>query len=197
MGVDDAFTGHLRPERYERSTLYRNLGGNKLRGRLARRQVWSSRGGTATPPSWTSTATATSDLYVLNMQGDDHYWENQGGDSIRGEDGSSTSPRVPGGPWASRSFDYNNDGLMDLALTDMHSDMSEGVGPEREKLKSRMQWSDEQLQGGANNIFGNAFWEQTEPGKFKEVSDAIGTENYWPWGVSSRATSTPTAGPIS
>ena len=32
-------------------------------------------------------------------------------------------------------FDYDNDGKMDLFITDMHSDMSQDVGPEREKLK--------------------------------------------------------------
>ena len=36
-------------------------------------------------------------------------------------------------------FDYDNDGRLDLFVTDMHSDMSEEIGPEREKLKSRMQ----------------------------------------------------------
>ncbi|MEE8523361.1 MAG: CRTAC1 family protein, partial [Thermoanaerobaculia bacterium] len=86
-------------------------------------------------------------------------------------------------------FDYDNDGLLDLILTDMHSDMSENVGPEREKLKSRMQWSEEQLQGGDDNVFGNAFYHNLGargggPGKFEEISDAVGVENYWPWGLS-------------
>ena len=70
----------------------------------------------------------------------------------------------------------------------MHSDMSENVGPEREKLKSRMQWSEQQLQGGDNNVFGNAFYrnlgEIDGRVKLEEASDALGTENYWPWGLS-------------
>jgi len=37
-------------------------------------------------------------------------------------------------------FDANNDGRMDILVTDMHSDMSEEIGPDREKLKSRMRW---------------------------------------------------------
>ena len=81
-------------------------------------------------------------------------------------------------------FDYDNDGRMDLLLTDMHSDMSEDIGPEREKLKSRMQWAESYLQGGANNIFGNALYHNVGGGKFEEVSDRLGVENYWPWGVS-------------
>ncbi len=73
---------------------------------------------------------------------------------------------------------------MDLLITDMHSDMSEPVGPEREKSKSNIQWDDAFLQGGANNIFGNAFWHNLGNGKFEEISDRIGVENYWPWGPS-------------
>ena len=39
-----------------------------------------------------------------------------------------------------KAFDYDNDGDVDIFVTDMHSDMSEDIGPEREKAKSRMQW---------------------------------------------------------
>lgn len=66
----------------------------------------------------------------------------------------------------------------------MHSDMSEDIGPEKEKLKADIKFSDAFLQGGANNIFGNAFYQNLGDGKFEEVSDRIGVENYWPWGVS-------------
>ena len=30
-------------------------------------------------------------------------------------------------------FDVNNDGRLDIFITDMHSDMSEEIGPERER----------------------------------------------------------------
>ncbi len=30
-------------------------------------------------------------------------------------------------------FDFNNDGRLDIFITDMHSDMSEMVGPEHDK----------------------------------------------------------------
>jgi hypothetical protein len=81
-------------------------------------------------------------------------------------------------------FDYDNDGLTDLFITDMHSDMSEEVGPEREKLKSRIQWPPDYLQTGDSSIFGNAFYHNRGGGKFEEISDRIGAENYWPWGLS-------------
>jgi hypothetical protein len=53
-------------------------------------------------------------------------------------------------------FDYDNDGRLDLFVTDMHSDMSEEAGPDGEKAKSHMTWPESYLQGGANNIWGNA-----------------------------------------
>jgi hypothetical protein len=62
--------------------------------------------------------------------------------------------------------------------------MSEDIGPERENLKSRMQWSEEQLAGGDDNLFGNALYHNLGGGKFAEVSDRLGVETYWPWGAS-------------
>ncbi len=123
------------------------------------------------------------DLYVLNMQGDDHYWENVGGERFV----DKTKEYFPKTPWGSmgiKFFDQNNDGRLDLMLTDMHSDMSQNVGIPQEKLKSDMQWPEEFLQGGADNIFGNAFYRRLENGGFEEMSDALGAENYWPWGLS-------------
>jgi enediyne biosynthesis protein E4 len=65
----------------------------------------------------------------------------------------------------------------------MHSDMSHIIGVGEEKKKSDMQWSDADLQGGANNIFGNSLFHNLG-GKFEEVSDKMGVEDYWPWGLS-------------
>ncbi len=184
VGLDDAFSGHLKPERTERSILYRNLGGNKFA------DVSVDTGLVET--GWNGDATILDfnrdgypDLYVPNMQGDDHYWENQGGKRFV-EKTAQYFPKTSWGAMGVKAFDYDNDGLVDLMTTDMHSDMADPVGPERYKLKSRVElaWSDAQLQGGANNIFGNSFYRQVEPGRFQEISDRIGAENYWPWGLS-------------
>ena len=43
------------------------------------------------------------DLYVLNMQGDDHYYENAGREAVRRQDRASTSPRPRGARWGSSS----------------------------------------------------------------------------------------------
>ena len=81
-------------------------------------------------------------------------------------------------------LDFDNDGHQDLYITDMHSDMSEDIGPEREKLKSRMQWTESFLRSGGRSIYGNAFYHRQADGTYAEISDSIGAENYWPWGLS-------------
>ncbi len=191
VGVQLAFSGHLFDERTEASILYRNLGPGED-GTVRFADVSKETGLVDT--SWSGDATAIDldrdgflDLYVLNMQGDDSFYLNVEG--RRFEDASADYfPATPWGTMGAEFLDYNNDGLFDLALSDMHSDMSENIGPEREKLKSRIQWTDDHLQGGADNIFGNAFYRGLSKtgGKLEleEVSDALGTENYWPWGLS-------------
>ena len=123
------------------------------------------------------------DLYVLNMQGHDEYYENVGGEYFERRS-RELFPRTPWGAMSIKVFDFDNDADMDIILTDMHSDMSEDIGPDREKLKSRMQWSETTLQSGGTSIFGNAFFRNEGDGTFTEASDALGTENYWPWGLS-------------
>jgi hypothetical protein len=183
IGYPDAFSGHLHPERTEKSRLYKNLGHNHFKD--VTDEVGMPYGG------WSGDATFTNfngddrypSLYVLNMQGDNHYFENQKGEKFVDKT-DQYFPKTPWGAMGVKFFDYDNDGKMDLIITDMHSDMSEEIGPDREKLKSRMQWTDAFLQGGANNIFGNAFYHNLGGGKFEEISDKVGVENYWPWGVS-------------
>src|SRR5258706_6257135 len=57
-----------------------------------------------------------------------------------------------------------------------------------EKQKSdvwcSIEWSAENLARASNSIFGNAFYENRGHGTFVEVSDKIGAETYWPWGIS-------------
>ena len=182
IGFPDAFSGHLHPERTEKSRFFHNVGHNHFK------DVTEEMGVPDT--GWSGDATFTDfngdgfpDLYVLNMQGDNHYFENQRGKQFVDKT-EEYFPKTPWGAMGVKFFDYDNDGQMDLLVTDMHSDMSEDVDPEREKLKSRMQWTDAFLQGGANNIFGNAFFHNLGGGQFEEISDQVGVENYWPWGVS-------------
>jgi len=182
VGLEDAFQGHLHPDRTEYSILYKNLGNHRFKDVS---QETGLRDG-----SWSGDAAAVDfnedgwpDLYVLNMQGDNHYWENVQGKRFE-EKGAQYFPKTPWGAMGIKAFDYDNDGRPDLVITDMHSDMSQVIGVDKEKAKSDMKWSDAMLQGGANNIFGNALYHNLGGGKFAEVSDEMGVENYWPWGVS-------------
>ena len=84
---------------------------------------------------WSGAATPTDfdrngipDLYVLNMQGHDGYWLNEDGQRFSNQSGQDFK-KTPWGAMGVKSFDFNNDGLMDLMITDMHSDMSEKDWP--------------------------------------------------------------------
>jgi hypothetical protein len=182
LAYEDAFKGHMFPERTENSVLYRNLGGNKFQ------DVSKATG--LVDGTWSGDATIADfnedgwpDLYVLNMQGDNHFWENQGGKTFV-EKAAQYFPKTPWGAMGIKSFDYDNDGRMDLLLTDMHSDMVGDMAPQDEKLKYPPKEENPVLQGADNNIFGNAFYKNLGNGRFAEMSDELNLENYWPWGVS-------------
>jgi hypothetical protein len=118
------------------------------------------------------------------MQGHDEYYENVEGQRFV-KKGREVFPRTPWGSMGIKAFDYDNDGHMDLFIADMHSDMSQEVGPWDEKLKADMQYPEDFLQSGGQSIFGNAFYHSVGEGAFEEISDLIGAENFWPWGLSS------------
>jgi len=179
--VDGAFSRYLHPEQYEYPVLYKNMGHNKFKDVTAEVGL--------TPHGWCGDA-GFADLkgdrfpgvFFLNMHGHASYFENQGGKKFVDRT-AEHFPRTPWGSMGIKFFDFDNDGRLDLLLTDMHSDMWEEVSPLDEKLKSRGNAS---ALGGPRHsfIFGNALYHNLGDGKFEEVSDAKGVENYWPWGVS-------------
>jgi len=177
IGREDAFFGHQFPERTETSILYRNLGDGRFE------DVSQATG--LLDPGWSGDAAISDlnddgflDLYVLNMQGEDHYWVNQQGKRFV-ESSKDLFAKNPWGAMGVGFFDYNNDGLTDLILTDMHSDMTEMIPIQREKDKAKIPQAEPDA-----FIYGNAFYENLGEGRFEEISDEIGVENYWPWGLS-------------
>ena len=184
VAFEDAFSGHLHPERSEASILYHNDGKNHF--------VDVSQKMGLHDLSWSGDASVVDvnddgwpDLYVLNMLGDDHYYENVGGTHFV-DKSRQIFPRTSWGSMGIKVFDFNNDGKMDIFITDMHSDMSDMIGPDpaKEKAKSTMKWPVSFRGTGKTSIWGNSFFVKDGPGKFHEASDALGAENYCPWGLS-------------
>ena len=180
--VTDAFASHLKPDRAERSLLFRNTGNNVFRDVTEEvGLVDESWCGDALPVDFNGDG--WQDLYLVNMEGNDEYYENQSGKSFVRRS-REVFPRTPWGSMGIKAFDLENDGDLDLYITDMHSDMSEQIAPDREKLKADMKFPESFLQTAGQSIFGNAFFRNEGMGRFSEISDEIGAENYWPWGLS-------------
>ncbi len=182
LALADAFLGHLFPERYEFPILYRNMGHNRFQDVTAETEL--------KPSGWSGDASFADlngdgwpEVYFLNMMGANHFFEN-----VQGKFSEQTTkyfPRTSWGAMGIKFFDYDNDGRMDLFVTDMHSDMHTEVGPEDEKKKAPSHESEDFLMGPASSfIFGNSLHHNLGDGKFEEVSDKMGVENYWPWGPS-------------
>ncbi|HEV3059553.1 MAG TPA: CRTAC1 family protein [Vicinamibacterales bacterium] len=183
VGLEDAFFGHLHPDRFEYPVLYKNLGHNHFKDVTAEVGL--------RPAGWGGDATVADlngdgwpDIFMLNMQGQQHYLENVGGRTFVDRT-KQYFPRAPWGAMGIKFFDFDNDGRPDLFITDMHSDMFEAMPPGREKEKARAHAPAQVLGGNPDDfIFGNAFFHNLGGGKFEEISDRLGVENYWPWGPS-------------
>jgi hypothetical protein len=117
------------------------------------------------------------------MEGDDQYYENAGGVRFI-KKSREVFPRTSWGAMGIKAFDFNNDGRQDIFITDMHSDMSAMIGPEMEKMKSHIEWPESFRGDGKTSIWGNSFFVKDGPDKYREMSDALGVENYCPWGPS-------------
>ena len=137
--------------------LYRILGGNRFRN--VTKEVGLGDAG------WSGDASVADlngdgcpDLYVLNMQGDDHYYENRGGKRFVDKT-AKYFPRTPWGGMGIKFFDYDNDGRLDLLVTDMHSDMSERGRPRAREAQGAHELMPEHfLRAARTDIFGNAFY---------------------------------------
>lgn len=195
IGVTNVAMGFAMPERNEPSILYKNLGGMKFK------QV--SKEMHLEHVAWSGDASFCDvnedgypDLFVLNMSGHARYYENQKGKGFVDKT-DQFFPRTPNGSMGIKFFDFNQDGRMDLFLTDMHSDMSplqtrvgrRNFSLDFEKSKSEpwcgAEWNPAERAAATNSlIYGNAFYLNQGGGRFSEISDKIGAETYWPWGMS-------------
>ncbi|HVF60441.1 MAG TPA: CRTAC1 family protein [Thermoanaerobaculia bacterium] len=178
VGRADAFSSHNFPDRTELSRLYRNT------GKLRFADVTEAAG--IPDEGWAGDASLVDwdgdlwpDLYVLNMQGHNHYLENEGGKRFVDRT-AAHFPKTSWGAMGIKWFDHDNDGLLDLLITDMHSDMSRVFAPDEEKLKV----TPPNIPDDGKNVWGNSFYKNLGEGKFVELSEGMGLENFWPWGLS-------------
>ncbi len=188
IGMPESFAGHLFSKRSERSILYHNDGENRFR------DVSEEMG--IVHKGWSGDATVLDanddgwlDLYVLNMQGNDEYYENVEGQRFERLSEKSFPNAVWGG-MGIKSLDYNNDGRLDLFITNMHADMWQPPvvdDDEKEKQKPPQNVMPESFlrsRDPQHNILGNALYENEGGGKYRDVSDQTNAETYWPWGPS-------------
>jgi enediyne biosynthesis protein E4 len=183
-GLKDAFSGHLHPERSERSILYHNVGGGRFE------DVTEASGLKHT--AWSGDASAFDydgdrrpDLYVLSMQGHGELWHNLGDGHFEAV-GRQIFPKTPWGSMGIKVFDWNGDGKLDLFVTDMHTDMATSLQPGEEKKKHdpNTMFPLRFLGTDGNHILGNALFTSQGDGRFVEMSDAANVETGWPWGPS-------------
>ena len=174
-------------ERSEQSILYHNLGHNRFQDVSRAMQLEDE--------SWTGAASPIdvnedgwTDLYVVSMQGHDEYYENDGGRRFVRKS-RDVFPATAWGSMGIKCFDFDNDQQIDILTTDMHTDMiDETLQFNRlwhaEKMKMTDRLSPRFLKTDGNHILGNALFKNQGNGQFRDVSDAVGAETYWPWGLS-------------
>jgi hypothetical protein len=187
VGLRDAFHGHTHPERAEASLLYHNLGGGKFKDVTQETRLVDF--------SWSGDAVVIDangdgrpDLYVLDMQGQNHLWLNMAGKQFR-DTTLAYFPKTPWGAMGAKVFDFDGDGRLDLFITDMHSDMFVDIPPsdaaaEARKADPKRMPPDLFPGGYEHSMFGNALFAGRGAGRFDELSDSAGVESYWPWGPS-------------
>ena len=197
VGDENAFDNHLQPEASERSILFRNLGRNRFAD--VSEQVG------LTDSGWSGDAHPVDvngdgwmDLYVLNMQGHDEYHENVAGERFVRR-GRELFPRTPFGAMGIGVFDYDNDGAMDIFVTDMHTDMMDGESfqeyvaeLEKAKLRPEHRPPPRALGTDGNHVWGNALFHNDGAGASSR-SPMRSTWRTTGRGDSASATSTRTA----
>jgi len=143
------------------------------------------------------------DLFVCNMFGSSLMYRNDG-KGVFADVTRDVLGRTSWGTVGARAFDYDGDGLLDLYVVDMHSDMwmpfdfeAKNVQEDRKYpsflargvelgLATPKEDRDFEVSTGVRHdevLFGNTLFRNKGGGAFEEVSDRAKAETFWPWGV--------------
>jgi hypothetical protein len=146
------------------------------------------------------------DLFVTNMFGANQLYRNNGNGKFT-EVTKTVLGRTSWGAIGCKALDFNNDGHLDLFVTDMHSDMWWPFSRDPRSVPSSiltrkyphvMGYSYKMAQGAPDLekqyadtfnikydevVFGNTLFKRLPSGKFEEVSDKANLETFWPWGI--------------
>ncbi|MCI0633031.1 MAG: VCBS repeat-containing protein, partial [Actinobacteria bacterium] len=135
------------------------------------------------------------DLYVSNMFGINHLYENRGNGAFRDVTDKALG-RTSWGGMGCKFFDANGDEYPDLYVVDMHSDM--WLRPDTPELVRASVKYDTPLGTSVEFgkgitapgdtkapavLFGNTYFANRGDGTFAEQSGAAGLETWWPWGI--------------
>jgi hypothetical protein len=148
------------------------------------------------------------DVLVTNMFGASQLYRNNP-DNTFTDVTRDVLGKITFGAIGAKTFDFNNDGRLDLFITDMHSDMwlpprfspdspdfppgtfthkfshIQGFFYEYDpRGREREHFAAHMLKIPYQDVvFGNTLFKQVSSGKFEEVSDKAGMETWWPWGI--------------
>ncbi len=147
------------------------------------------------------------DVLITNMFGASQLYKNLGDFTFRDVTKEALG-RISWGAIGAKVLDFNNDGKLDLFISDMHSDMwapsglPEAVtyaiknattkysrvtgagakfGKQAEEMEARFV---DKLQVRYDDVvFGNSLFRNLGSGRLEEMSDRAGLETWWPWAI--------------
>jgi hypothetical protein len=189
----------------EKNVLYRNEGDGTFKD-VTRETGVAGTGWGGDVAAFDADQDGDQDLFVTNMFGISFLFRNDAGRRFTDVTDEALG-RTSWGAVGCKPLDFDNDGLLDLYVVDMHSDMwmpadmvpasmeedrrfggPEGPMVERGLMTRQQGDSYRDLvfldtERIRKVVFGNTLYRNLGGGKFEEVSQAAGAETLWPWGV--------------
>ncbi len=148
------------------------------------------------------------DVLITNMFGASQLYKNLGDLTFR-DVTKEALERISWGAIGAKVLDFNNDGKLDLFISDMHSDMwpppnmpdvlkyatqnakvkyprvtgagAKLLGKQADAMEARFV---DRLQVRYDDVvFGNSLFKNLGSGRMEEMSDRAGLETWWPWAI--------------